>query len=71
MKKSNQVFQLSVLSLALIGAGCLSQAFAQSAPTNVGTVKISGEGDQIGNGLIIDEDGVKNKSTVTKAAIDK
>lgn len=71
MKKSNQVFQLSVLSIALIGAGCLSQAFAQSAPTNVGTVKISGEGDQVGNGLIIDEDGVKNKSTVTKAAIDK
>ena len=71
MKKSNQVFQLSVLSLALIGAGCLSQAFAQSAPTNVGTVKISGEGDQMGNGLLIDEDGVKNKSTVTKAAIDK
>jgi iron complex outermembrane recepter protein len=71
MKKSNQVFQLSVLSLALIGAGCLSQAYAQTAPTSVGTVKISGEGDQIGNGLLIDEDGVKNKSTVTKAAIDK
>jgi iron complex outermembrane receptor protein len=71
MKKSNQVFQLSVLSLALIGAGCISQSWAQSAPTNVGTVKISGEGDQLGNGLLIDEDGVKNKSTVTKAAIDK
>ena len=71
MKKSNQVFQLSVLSLALIGAGCISQSWAQSAPTNVGTVKISGVGDQVGNGLLIDEDGVKNKSTVTKTAIDK
>jgi len=37
----------------------------------VGTVKISGVGDQVGNGLLIDEDGVKNKSTVTKTAIDK
>jgi iron complex outermembrane receptor protein len=33
--------------------------------------RITGEGDQLGNGLMIEEDGAKAKSTVTKAAIDK
>ncbi len=71
MKKSKQVFKLSLLSVALLGMGYLTSVQAQSSATNVGTVKISGEGDSLGNGLLIDEDGVKNKSTVTKAAIDK
>ncbi len=71
MKKSNRVFQLSLLSIALLGTGYFSSALAQKAPTDVGTVKITGEGDALGNGLLIDEDSVKTKSTVTKAMIDK
>ena len=71
MKKSNRVFQLSLLSIALLSTGYFSSAMAQKVPTDVGTVKITGEGDALGNGLLIDEDGVKTKSTVTKASIDK
>ena len=71
MKKSSRVFQLSLLSAALLGTGYFSAAFAQKAPTDVGTVKITGEGDALGNGYLIDEDSVKTKSTVTKSMIDK
>jgi iron complex outermembrane recepter protein len=62
--------RLSVLSAALLGAGIFHGALAQTA-SDVGTVKISGSGDNLGNGLLIDEDGVKARSTITKAAIDK
>ena len=62
--------RLSVLSAALLGAGIFNGALAQTT-TDVGTVKISGSGDSLGNGLLIDEDSVKTKSTVTKAAIEK
>jgi len=62
--------RLSVLSAALLGAGIFNGALAQTT-TDVGTVKISGSGDNLGNGLLIDEDGVKAKSTLTKSAIDK
>jgi iron complex outermembrane receptor protein len=71
MKKSSSIFKLSILSLSLLSAGLNISVLAQSLPTQVGTVKITGAGDSVGNGLIIDEDGVKQKSTVTKAAIDK
>lgn len=65
-----QRLKLSILSLALIGAGVISAAHAADA-TDVGTVNIAGQGDDLGNGLLIDEDGSKAKSTVTKAAIEK
>ena len=71
MKKSSRVFQLSLLSVALLGTGYFSAAIAQKIPTDVGTVKIAGEGDALGNGLLIDEDGVKTRSTATKTVLDK
>jgi len=42
MKKSKQVFKLSLLSVALLGMGYLTSVQAQSSATNVGTVKFSG-----------------------------
>jgi iron complex outermembrane receptor protein len=61
-------FQLSVIGLALASMG-----FAASAQqsTDVGKVTVTGEGDKLGAGLLIDEDTPKAKSTVTKASIDK
>ena len=61
-------FPLSLISLALLALG--SAAHAQQA-TEVGKITVTGEGDKLGTGLIIDEDTPKAKSTVTKAQIDK
>ncbi len=60
-------FPLTAVSLALLALGQLAQA--QS--TDIGKVTVTGEGDKLGAGLIIDEDTPKAKSTVTKAQIDK
>jgi iron complex outermembrane receptor protein len=71
--------------LALVIAGLCTSGlvFAQSAPakpddkkdekksTELGTVRITGEGDKLGAGTIIQEEGTKSRSTVTRAAIDK
>jgi iron complex outermembrane receptor protein len=61
---------LALIPLAMLSAGFSSASWAQ-AVTDIGTVKITGAGDSLGNGLIIDEDGVKAKSTITRAAIEK
>ncbi len=61
-------FPLSLISLALLALG--SAAHAQQA-TEVGKITVTGEGDKLGTGLLIDEDTPKAKSTVTKAQIDK
>jgi iron complex outermembrane receptor protein len=61
-------FQLSVIGLALASLGF---AAAAQQSTDVGKVTVTGEGDKLGAGLLIDEDTPKAKSTVTKAAIDK
>ncbi len=61
-------FPLTALGLALIALG--HAASAQQA-TDIGTVTVTGEGDKLGTGLMIDEDTAKAKSTVTKAEIDK
>lgn len=71
MKRNAQVWRLSLLSLGLVAAGFHQAALAQSVTTDVGTVKITGSGDALANGLLIDEDGVKAKSTVTRSAIEK
>ncbi len=45
-------------------------AHAQQA-SEVGRITIVGEGDRLGNGMMVDEDGTKDRSVVTKAAIEK
>jgi len=62
---------LARLPLALLALGLFQPLHAQTVTTDVGTVKITGSGDALGNGLLIDEDSVKSKSTVTRAAIEK
>jgi iron complex outermembrane recepter protein len=62
--------------LAMFAIGFVPHAFAQtnnSAPasTNVGTVSVTGEGDKLGAGLMIEEDSTKAKSTVTRASMEK
>ncbi len=70
MKKHTTIWRLSLLTLGLAAAGLQHAALAQSS-TDIGTVKITGSGDALGNGLMIDDDSVKAKSTVTRAAIEK
>jgi len=70
MKNHTPLWRLSVLTLGLAASGLYQAALAQTT-TDVGTVKITGAGDALANGLLIDEDGVKAKSTVTRAAIEK
>ena len=71
MNQTKHHFKIKTLSSALILIGVISfPAFAQNT-TDVGTVNISGEGDKLGTGLMIEEDGVKQKSTITKAAIER
>lgn len=61
-------FPLSLISLALLGLMTAAQA---QQSVEVGKITVTGEGDKLGTGLIIDEDTPKAKSTVTKAQIDK
>lgn len=56
---------VTLAMLALIGAAQAQQA------TDIGKITVTGEGDKLGTGLLIDEDTPKAKSTVTKAQIDK
>jgi iron complex outermembrane receptor protein len=65
-------FQLNSISLALI-ALLGGPVFAQSAPavTEVGKITVTGEGDRLGAGLMIEEDSPKAKSTVTRAQLEK
>lgn len=58
------------IMLALFAIGLAPGAMAQSS-TNVGTVSVTGEGDKLGNGLMIEEDSSKGKSTITRAAMEK
>ncbi|MDQ6685635.1 MAG: TonB-dependent receptor [Pseudomonadota bacterium] len=69
-------FQLNSVALAVFAM--LGSAQAQQAPqpkppaaAEVGKITVTGEGDKLGAGLIIDEDTPKAKSTVTKAQLDK
>lgn len=70
MKSKTPVWRLSALTLGMAAAGFYGAALAQTT-TEVGTVTITGAGDALANGLLIDEDSVKAKSTVTRAAIEK
>lgn len=61
-------FPLSPLALALLTL--MSTAQAQQS-SELGKISVTGEGDKLGTGLLIDEDTPKAKSTVTKAQMEK
>lgn len=61
-------FALSAVSLAMLAMA--GAAMAQQS-SEVGKITVTGEGDKLGTGLMIDDDTPKAKSTVTKAQIDK
>jgi iron complex outermembrane receptor protein len=73
--------QPKLLSLAIAGLFASGTAFAQTPPaaekkadsktTELGTVSVTGEGDKLGTGTIIQEEGTKARSTATKASIEK
>lgn len=61
-------FKLNTMALAMFTL--LGTAHAQQS-SEVGKITVTGEGDKLGTGLIIDEDSPKAKSTVTKAQLEK
>lgn len=63
-----RTFKLNTLALAMFTM--LGAAHAQQT-SEVGKITVTGEGDKLGTGLIIDEDTPKAKSTVTKAQLEK
>ena len=67
--------RMKPLVLIVATVFCLP-AYAQEAKkknesTDVGTIAITGEGDRLGTGQIIQDDSPKARSTVTRAALDK
>ena len=67
--------RMKPLVLIVATVFCLP-AYAQEAKkknesTDVGTIAITGEGDKLGTGQIIQDDSPKARSTVTRAALDK
>lgn len=64
-------FTLNAITLALLALTAHGQALAQQAGTDIGKITVTGEGDKLGTGLLVDEDTPKAKSTVTKAQLDK
>ncbi len=74
--------QPKYLALVIAGLFASGLAQAQTAPapaekkdekkaTELGTVKITGEGDKLGAGTLIQEDSAKARSTATRASIEK
>ena len=63
-----RTFKLNTMALAMFTL--LSTAHAQQS-SEVGKITVTGEGDKLGTGLLIDEDTPKAKSTVTKAQLEK
>jgi iron complex outermembrane recepter protein len=61
-------FKLNTVALAMLTM--LGTAQAQSS-SEVGKITVTGEGDKLGTGLLIDDDTPKAKSTVTKAQLEK
>ena len=72
MKYSHDIkLKASTLAIAMASVGLLSNPAYSQQTTDVGQVIIAGEGDKLGTGLMIADDGFYQKSTVTKTAIDK
>ncbi len=65
-----RIHTLKPLTLAVLTVLATGFAHAQQS-TEVGKITVTGEGDKLGNGLIIDEDTPKAKSTVTRAQLEK
>ena len=63
-----KTFPLHAITLALLALTGAAQAQQSS---NVDKITVTGEGDKLGAGLMVDEDAPKARSTVTKAVIDK
>lgn len=61
-------FRLTALSLAL---ATLAGGAAAQQSSELAKISVTGEGDKLGTGLMIDEDTPKAKSTVTRAEIEK
>lgn len=65
-----RTFKLKPLSLAVITFLAAGQLYAQES-TDAGKVTVTGEGDKLGTGLLVDEDTPKGKSTVTRSQLEK
>jgi len=63
-----RTFRLTTVAVAMFTM--LGAAHAQQT-SEVGKITVTGEGDKLGTGLIIDDDTPKAKSTVTKAQLEK
>ena len=63
-----RIFTLNAVTLALLAM--LGTAHAQT-PTELNKVTVTGEGDKLGTGLLMEEDAPKARSSVTKAQLEK
>lgn len=63
-----RTFSLNAVALAMLAM--LGAAHAQTA-TELNKVTVTGEGDKLGTGLLMDEDAPKSRSSVTKAQLEK
>ena len=63
-----RTFTLNAMALAMLAL--LGTAHAQST-TELNKVTVTGEGDKLGAGLLMDEDAPKSRSSVTKAQLEK
>jgi iron complex outermembrane receptor protein len=63
------VFKLSAITSAVLLMAAMNQNAIAQNTSDVGTINITGQGE-IGGGYMIQDDGFKNRSTVTKEAID-
>lgn len=64
-----RIFTLNAVALAMLAM--LGAAQAQSTSTELNKVTVTGEGDKLGTGLLMDEDAPKARSSVTKAQLEK
>jgi iron complex outermembrane receptor protein len=67
--KTSQPHALALAISALLAT--LAQPVLAQQSSEIGKITVTGEGDKLGTGLIIDEDTPKAKSTITKAQIEK
>jgi iron complex outermembrane receptor protein len=63
-----RTFTLNAVALAMLAM--IGTAHAQTA-TELNKVTVTGEGDKLGTGLLMDEDAPKARSSVTKAQLEK
>ena len=64
-----RIFTLNAVALAMLAM--VGAAHAQTTATELNKVTVTGEGDKLGTGLLMDEDAPKARSSVTKAQLEK